>query len=142
MTRVKLGLAALLLLAAGVVFLPRMLPESGSDPSREDCLKRRTSNATILVKLSGRWGGGPATISHSVTDQPTVGPFDVEAPAWSDYRRVRACDLIVLFITPTSGAATTTCRIAPVDLPSLAISNQNRNGGPVRCIKWYVLPLT
>jgi hypothetical protein len=135
MTRLKITFVSLVLLAVGVVILPRILPQPG--PSREDCVKRRTSNATMLVKLSGRWGGGPATISHSVTDQTTVGPFDAEAPAWSDYRRVRACDLITLFVTPTSGAGTTTCRIAPVDGPGEAMSSQNRRGGPVRCLKWY-----
>lgn len=137
MTKARNGFITLLLLAGAVLAFTQLAP-GGREPSREDCVKRRTSNAMMMVKLSGRWGGGPATISHGITDQPTVGPFDAEAPYWSDIRKVRACDLIVLFVTPTDGAGTTTCRIAPVgDSQQQPYSVQNREGGPVRCVKWF-----
>lgn len=138
MTKIRSSFITLLLLAGAVFAATQFWSDNGDDGSlRRDCVKWRTSNATMTVRLSGRWGGGPATISHSVTDQGTVGPFDAEAPYWTDIRKVRACDLIVLFVTPTAGAGTTTCRIAPVGTSQEPHSTQNRDGGPVRCVGWY-----
>lgn len=137
MTRIRNSFIALLLLAGAVAAFTQLAPDTTDEQKRANCVKRRNPKAYMVVKLSGRWGGGPATISHGVTDQETVGPFDVEAPTWYDYRRVRACDLIVLFVTPTNGAGTTTCRISPEGVSLEAFSSQNRKGGPVRCVKWY-----
>lgn len=143
MTKIRNGLIGLVLLVVGIVALARYIPPDSAHGklTREDCVKQRIARGdrrTIQVRLSGTWGGtAPATISYSVTNQETVGPFDHTAPGWSDYVNARACDLILLHVTPTKGKGETTARINRADRVGAGYSSTNPNGGPAMIAHWF-----